>query len=65
MAWNPQALQAMVTLPAHKRPDLTRAVLAAAGPVAPGHINFRGVLHFPLEELGEPILRVPVRLGAR
>ena len=65
MAWNTQALQAMVNLPAHKRPDITSADLAASGPVATGHINFRGVLHFPVEELGAPILRVPVRLGAR
>lgn len=65
MAWNTQALQAMVNLPAHKRPDITSADLASAGPVATGHINFRGVLHFPVEKLGEPILRVPVRLGAR
>lgn len=33
--------------------------IAAVGPVATSHINFRGVLHFPIEEFSEPILRVP------
>lgn len=34
----------------------------AIGPVATSHINFRGTLHFPMEQLGEPILRAPVKV---
>jgi hypothetical protein len=34
------------------------------GPVATRHINFRGVLNFPIEEYAEPVLRPPVRVPA-
>ncbi len=64
MAWNTQQLQAMANLPADRRPDISVSDIAAAGPVATSHINFRGVLKFPLEELAESILRPPIRLSA-
>ena len=34
------------------------------GPVATSHINFNGVLNFPIEEFSEPILRAPVAVPA-
>ena len=64
MGWNTQKIQQMMDLPAHRRPDFHLADIAAIGPVATRHINFRGVLHFPLEEFAEPVLRAPVRVPA-
>ena len=48
MAWNTKILQAMLNQSTHRHPDLSNADLAAVGPVATSHINFRGVLHFPV-----------------
>ena len=62
MGWNTQKIQQMMDLPAHRRPDFHLADIAAIGPVATRHINFRGVLHFPLDEFAEPVLRAPVRV---
>jgi hypothetical protein len=63
MAWNTQKLQHLAELPAYRRPEFRDTDLAAVGPVATGHINFRGLLHFPLKEFAEPILRSPVRVS--
>ena len=63
MAWNTQKLQQLANLPAHRRPAFSETDLATVGPVATSHINFRGVLHFPLKELAEPILRPPLRVA--
>lgn len=63
MAWNTQKLQQLADLPAHRRPEFRDTDLAAVGPVATSHINFRGVLHFPLKEFAEPILRPPLRVS--
>ena len=63
MAWNTQKLQQLADLAAHRRPTLSVEDLAAIGPVATSHINFHGILHFPLKELGEPILRPPLRVS--
>lgn len=38
--------------------------IAMVGSVATSHINFRGVLHFPMERLGEPVLRAPIKVPA-
>jgi len=64
MSWNTYKIQELMDLPAHRRPNLSLDDLAAAGPVATRHINFRGALHFPLEEFAEPIMRAPVRVPA-
>jgi TnpA family transposase len=64
MAWNTQNIQKLMDLPEHRRAGLRLEDLAAAGPVATRHINFRGVLHFPLDEFAEPVLRAPVRVPA-
>lgn len=64
MSWNTHKIQELMDLPAHRRPDLRLDDMAAAGPVATRHINFRGVLHFPLEEFAEPVMRAPVRVPA-
>ena len=64
MAWNTKTLQAMVNLPANKRPEITSADLAAAGPVATAH-QFPWGAAFPGGGTGEPILRAPVRLAGR
>lgn len=65
MAWNTHKIQELMDLPAHRRPDIRLDEIATIGPVATRHINFRGVLHFPLKEFAEPILRAPVRVPAR
>ena len=64
MAWNTQKIQKLMDLPDHRRADIRLEDLAAVGPVATRHINFRGVLHFPLEEFAEPVLRAPVKVPA-
>ena len=55
MAWNTQRLQQVVDRMVREggRPDLD--ALGQIGPVATSHINFRGVLHFPVTEF-EPQL---------
>jgi hypothetical protein len=64
MGWNTHKIQAMMDLPDHRRPDIGLDDIATVGPVATRHINCRGVLHFPLEEFAEPVLRTPVRVPA-
>ncbi|MGB7181365.1 MAG: Tn3 family transposase, partial [Burkholderiaceae bacterium] len=64
MSWNTQKIQIMVDSPDSHQIGLDVADIASVGPVATSHINFRGVLHFPIEELGEPILRAPVKVPA-
>ncbi len=64
MAWNTQKIQKLMDLPEHRRAGLRLEDLAAVGPVATRHINFRGVLHFPLEEFAEPVLRAPIKVPA-
>ena len=64
MSWNTHKIQQMMDLPDHRRPDLRLEDIATVGPGTTRHINFRGVLHFPLEEFAEPVLRVPVRVPA-
>ena len=64
MAWNTQKIQEMVDKPNRLLPRLGMDEIAMACPVATSHINFRGVLHFPMEEFGEPILRPPVAVPA-
>ena len=63
-AWNTQKIQKLMDLPDHRRPDIRLEDLAAVGPVATRLINFRGVLHFPLEEFAEPVLRTTVKVPA-
>lgn len=64
MAWNTQKIQQMIDLPKYRRPDIRLEDLATVGPVATRHINFRGVLHFPLEEFAGPVLRQPIGVPA-
>lgn len=64
MAWNTHKIQALLDLPEHRRADILDEDIVAVGPVATRHINFRGVLHFPLAEFAEPVLRAPVRVPA-
>ena len=64
MAWNTHKLQAIADLPAYRKASIALADIAAVGPVATSHINFRGVLHFPLDQYSEPILRPPIRLSS-
>jgi hypothetical protein len=67
MAWNTAKIQSIVDLPWHQRRDIELDALASVGPVGLSHINFRGVLHFPVEEFAGPILHsavaVPVSPG--
>jgi len=60
MGWNTQKIQAIVDSPDSRHSGVSLDEIAAIGPVATSHINFRGVLHFPLEELAEPVLCAPV-----
>jgi len=62
MAWNTHKLQVLVDFSAWRKSAISQADIAAVGPVATSHINFRGVLHFPDDEYSEPILRPPARL---
>ena len=64
MAWNTQKIQRVIDLPDNRRPIIRMEDIAAVGPVATRHINFRGALHFPLDEFAEPVLRAPVRVPA-
>ena len=64
MAWNTHKIQEIVDHPSHHS-DILLDDIAAVGPVATRHINFRGVLHFPLEEFAEPVLRAPVRVPVK
>jgi len=64
MGWNTQKIQQMLDSPDAMPIGVPEAEIAAIGPVATSHINFRGVLHFPLEELGEPVLCAPVPVPA-
>jgi TnpA family transposase len=64
MAWNTQKIQELMDLPEHRRPDIRLDDIAMVGPVATRHINFKGILHFPMEEFAEPVLRAPVRVPA-
>lgn len=61
MGWNTQKIPQLIDLPAHRRPGIHLSDIVAIGPVATRHINFTGVLNFPLEEWVEPVLRAPVR----
>lgn len=63
MAWNTAKLQSLLDQ-AGSLDRTTQSELLAAGPVATSQINFRGVLSFPVETLGEPILREPRRWRA-
>jgi hypothetical protein len=45
-------------------PVRCRPVSGGGGPVSTAHIEFRGVLPFPLAEFAEPILQVPVQVPA-
>ena len=65
MAWNTHKIQEMIDAPDHRRADILLDDIATIGPVGTRHINFRGVLHFPLEEFAEPVLRAPVRVPAK
>jgi TnpA family transposase len=64
MAWNTQKIQELMDLPEHRRPDIRLDDIAMVGPVATRHINFKGILHFPMEEFAEPVLRAPVHVPA-
>ena len=64
MAWNTRQIQALAEKPNQRRPDVTDEDLTLVAPVATSHINFRGMFSFPFEELGEPILRPPVRMAS-
>jgi len=59
---NTYKIQELIDLPVHRRPDIRLDDIAAAGPIAIRHINFRGVLHFPPDEFAEPVMRAPVRV---
>ena len=65
MAWNTHKIQELLELPDYRRSDIRLDDIATIGPVATRHINFRGVLHFPLEEFAEPVMRAPVRVPAK
>ena len=65
MGWNTQKIQEIVDLPEQRRAEIRMDEIASVGPVATRHINFRGVLHFPLDEFAEPVLRAPIRVPAK
>jgi len=64
MAWNTHKIQEIVDEPDRHRPTIRMDKIAEVGPVASSNINFRGVLHFPLEEFSEPTLRAPAAVPA-
>ena len=64
MAWNTQKIQQLIDQPDRRSPIIRFEDIAGVGPVATRHINFRGVLHFPLEEFAEPVMRAPIRVPA-
>ena len=64
MSWNTQKIQLMVDSPDSHQIGLSAEDIATIGPVATSHINFRGILHFPMEQFGEPVLRAPVKVPA-
>ena len=60
MASNTQKIQERIDKPDRRNPVIEMDDISLVGPVATSHINFRGVLNFPIEEFGAPILRAPV-----
>ena len=64
MAWNTQKIQELVDEPDRHWPVIGMEEITSVGPVATSHINFRGVVNFPIEEFSEPILREPVVVPA-
>lgn len=62
MAWNTQKIQQLIDQPGRLRPVIRLEDIAGVGPVTTRHINFRGVLYFPLEEFAEPVMRAPIRV---
>lgn len=60
MAWNTSKIQELLEMPAHRGGSISLDDIAAVGPVSTSHINFRGVLHFPLDEFAAPVLQAPV-----
>jgi len=60
MGWNTQKIQAIIDSSDSRHSGVSLDEIAAIGPVATSHINFRGVLHFPLKELAGPVLCAPV-----
>jgi TnpA family transposase len=64
MAWNTSKIQELMDLPPHLRSGISVNDIANVGPVSTTHINFRGVLHFPLAEFAQPVLQAPVAVPA-
>jgi hypothetical protein len=67
MAWNTYRMQAIADRPTSRLAVIGLDELVQLGPVSTRHINFRGVLHFPLEEYAQAIIlckRVPVPRAA-
>ncbi len=62
MAWNTPRMQALIGGEAGLTRYLDPAQLIELGPLSRRHINFRGILQFPVEQFAEPIFRkeVPV-----
>lgn len=56
MVWNTHNLQRIADRSGRYARPIDMADLAELGPVSTRHINFRGVLHFPLAEFEAPIL---------
>ena len=56
MVWNTHRLQAIVDAPARYAHRIAVADLAELGPMSTRHVNFRGILEFPVEEYQGPIL---------
>jgi hypothetical protein len=64
IAWNASKIQELMELPIHPCSGLSMDDIAAVRPVFTTHINFKGVLHFPLAEFAEPIPQAPVQIPA-
>ena len=64
MSPDTQKIQQLIDQPDRRRPAIRLEDFAGIGPVATRHINFRGVLHFPLEEFAETVMRAPIRVPA-
>jgi len=59
MAWNTQRLQQLLDRRIREGEQLDLEALGQIGPVATSHINFRGVLHFPVAEFGPQLFLKP------
>jgi hypothetical protein len=63
MAWNTHRMQALIDDKAQRETSFELSQLIQLGPLSTRHINFRGILHFPIEQFAGPIFRKEVPIA--